>query len=259
MVSPVNGSRLHSVGWLVQNAFARYARLAFPHTQQPYYDEQAAAKDVGMLNTLHLCVESADESHPDLTTDESYTLSIPGPRNEHAPHAAGGTHGGTDGGVIELHAATVYGALHGLETFSQLVRWVPGTGRYVIKSAPWKIDDAPRFPYRGLMIDSARHFLPLPTIRAVLDSMPYAKLNTLHWHMSDHESFPMESKTYPKLWCVRRLFFFFSYSWSRPPQPSCSNYYHRVTKGMVRSRTTNGIRCTTYARQSSTHACEASG
>merc|ERR1719203_259026 len=50
------------------------------------------------------------------------------------------------------------------------------------------------------MIDSARHFQSVKSIHSVLDSMAYAKFNVLHWHIVDSQSFPYESKTYPKLW-----------------------------------------------------------
>merc|ERR1719345_196339 len=50
------------------------------------------------------------------------------------------------------------------------------------------------------MIDTARHFETLASIRTMIDSLTYAKLNVLHWHMSDTQSYPFQSKTYPKLW-----------------------------------------------------------
>ena len=92
------------------------------------------------------------------------------------------------------------GVLRGLETFSQLVLFDFDLGRYLIGNAPWTIEDDARFPHRGLMIDTSRHFQPLAAIRGVIDSLPYTKLNVLHWHMSDSQSFPFESKTRPKLW-----------------------------------------------------------
>ncbi|GAB4836057.1 Beta-hexosaminidase 3 [Ancistrocladus abbreviatus] len=58
----------------------------------------------------------------------------------------------------------------------------------------------PRLPYRGLLIDTSRHYLPLPVIKSVIDSMVYAKLNVLHWHIVDTQSFPLEIPSYPKLW-----------------------------------------------------------
>jgi len=90
--------------------------------------------------------------------------------------------------------------LRGLETFSQLALFDFDLGRYLIGNAPWTIEDDARFPHRGLMIDTSRHFQPLAAIRGVIDSLPYTKLNVLHWHMSDSQSFPFESKTRPKLW-----------------------------------------------------------
>jgi len=94
----------------------------------------------------------------------------------------------------------VYGAMHGLETFSQLVLFDFDTQTYILPEAPWSIDDAPRFPHRGLMIDTARHFLTLRAIKHMIDSLTYAKINVLHWHMSDSQSYPFEVKSHPRLW-----------------------------------------------------------
>ena len=94
----------------------------------------------------------------------------------------------------------MYGALRGLETFSQLVTFDFTSERYVIAGCPWSISDAPRFAHRGLMIDTARHYQPLASIRAIVDSIVYAKLNVLHWHLVDSQSFPFHSETNPKLW-----------------------------------------------------------
>ena len=94
-----------------------------------------------------------------------------------------------------------YGAcVRGLESFSQLVLFDFNSESYGIVAAPWVIHDAPRFPHRGLMVDTSRHFLPVSALREIVHSLPYSKINVLHWHMSDYQSFPMQSKTYPKLW-----------------------------------------------------------
>ena len=102
-------------------------------------------------------------------------------------------------GGATLTAATIWGALHGLETFSQLVSFRRSDKSYVLENAPVQIEDAPRFAYRGVMVDCARHFIPLTYLEAVVDGMAFSKLNVLHLHLSDQESFPMESRRFPQL------------------------------------------------------------
>jgi len=90
--------------------------------------------------------------------------------------------------------------LRALETFAQLVTFNFDTRSSQIEGVPLLINDQPRFAHRGLMVDTARHFLPLAVLRQIVDSLPYAKLNVLHWHMTDSQSFPFQSKSSPKLW-----------------------------------------------------------
>ena len=94
-----------------------------------------------------------------------------------------------------LGASTVEGALHGLETFAQLIE--PGAGGFEV--AAIHIEDHPRFAWRGLMIDCARHWMPLEVIERNLDGMAAVKLNVLHWHLSDDQGFRVESKRFPRL------------------------------------------------------------
>jgi len=61
------------------------------------------------------------------------------------------------------------------------------------------IEDAPRFAWRGLMVDSARHVQSLDTLKAVIDVMAAHKLNTFHWHLVDDQGWRLEIKKYPKL------------------------------------------------------------
>jgi hexosaminidase len=99
-----------------------------------------------------------------------------------------------------LQAPNQWGALRGLETFSQLVWWAGNDvtpNAYNITSLPIFITDAPRFPWRGTLIDTSRHYLSVPTILSVLDAMSYSKMNRLHWHVVDDDSWPLQSVRYP--------------------------------------------------------------
>jgi hexosaminidase len=98
-------------------------------------------------------------------------------------------------GRVKLTAANPLGAMHGLQTFLQLVRITP----HGFTAPAVTIDDKPRFPWRGLMIDSGRHFIPVPVIQRNLDAMEAVKLNVFHWHLSDDQGFRVESKVFPLL------------------------------------------------------------
>ncbi|KAM1028634.1 hypothetical protein EV1_040862 [Malus domestica] len=139
------------------------------------------------ISKLRIVVESADEDLQ-LGVDESYTLFVV--KND----------GKSIVGEATIEANTVYGALRALETFSQLCTFDYGSKSVQVNKAPWYIKDSPRFAYRGLLIDTSRHYLPIEVIKQVIQSMSYAKLNVLHWHVIDRESFPLEVPSYPKLW-----------------------------------------------------------
>ena len=94
-----------------------------------------------------------------------------------------------------LTAATDVGAMHGMETFLQLVTLENDTCTIPAVT----IDDAPRFQWRGFMIDVSRHFEPVAVIKRTLDGMAVAKLNVFHWHLSDDQGFRAESKKFPRL------------------------------------------------------------
>jgi hexosaminidase len=94
-----------------------------------------------------------------------------------------------------LSAPTVIGAIRGLETVLQLVD--ADRRGYFLSGV--KIQDQPRFPWRGLMIDVSRHFEPIEVLKRNLDGMAALKLNVFHWHLSEDQGFRVESKKYPKL------------------------------------------------------------
>lgn len=135
---------------------------------------------VPILKGLELTIVSGQcETTPKLGSNENYFIEI----NDKTDTA-------------QLKANTIWGGLRALETFSQLV-WQGDDNSYFINGT--KIADSPRFSHRGLLLDSARHFIPKSIILRNLDSMQWNKLNVFHWHLSDDQSFPYESRTFPNL------------------------------------------------------------
>jgi hexosaminidase len=126
--------------------------------------------------TLTLSVAGPGGAVQGLDEDESYKLAV------------------TSAGVT-LTAATDVGAMHGLETYLQLVTTQNGACSLPAVA----IDDAPRFAWRGFQLDVVRHFEPISVIERTLDGMAVAKLNVFHWHLSDDQGFRAESKKFPKL------------------------------------------------------------
>lgn len=100
---------------------------------------------------------------------------------------------------ISLSAPSSTGMLYGLMTLSQLIRCDSSATAGVCTVPTVTIQDQPRFRWRGLLLDSARRFIPLADIRRTLDGMAAAKLNVLHWHLTDDQGWRIESKAYPKL------------------------------------------------------------
>ena len=95
----------------------------------------------------------------------------------------------------EIDAATEVGAMHGLETLIQLVQ--PNGASYFIPAVT--INDTPRFRWRGLMVDCARHFEPVAVIKRTIDGMAAVKLNVFHWHLTEDQGFRIQSHVYPAL------------------------------------------------------------
>ncbi|XP_011862032.1 PREDICTED: probable beta-hexosaminidase fdl isoform X3 [Vollenhovia emeryi] len=121
-----------------------------------------------------------------LDTDESYKLEVT-----------------PKGKVLEarITGRSYFGVRHGLETLSQLIWWDEATGKQgalrVLTRA--SIEDKPAFPYRGLLVDTGRQFFPVEELKRVIDGMAATKLNTLHWHLTDSQSFPFDSAQFPEM------------------------------------------------------------
>jgi hexosaminidase len=102
---------------------------------------------------------------------------------------------GADGATIV--ASDDAGLLYGGVTLWQAMTQEPGTG--AVQVAGFTVRDAPRFHWRGLMLDSARHFQSLDYVRSLIDWMAANKLNTFHWHLVDDQGWRIEINKYPKL------------------------------------------------------------
>lgn len=164
------------------------------------------------LNTVTVIIQGEEEVLQ-FGVNESYTLYI-----------------NSSNAVIT--APNQWGAMYGLETFFQLVQLNPvesssstggggvGGGGVVAseggadtladgegpsfsyglaEGVPLTIQDAPFVGWRGLMIDTARHFLSVPLIKRTVDAMAAAKMNDLHWHITDDQSFPVCLESHPEL------------------------------------------------------------
>ena len=112
------------------------------------------------------------------SSDESYTLRINGGDAE------------TDSTFANIRAPHFAGAMQALQTLGQLVAFDPAQGSHVI--AHGIIEDAPAFPHRSILVDTARQFIPVPQLMKTVRAMAMNKMNVLHMHISDTASFPIE-------------------------------------------------------------------
>ncbi|KAJ2834884.1 Glucosamine-6-phosphate isomerase (Glucosamine-6-phosphate deaminase) (GNPDA) (GlcN6P deaminase) [Coemansia furcata] len=177
--SNVQITALSSTSSTLDAAIRRYNEIIEYEAFTPPTDYNKRPPDPeGNLMGLSVSVVNRDETLS-LETDESYTLDIP------------------TNGMAKLKANTIYGAMRGMETYSQLLV-VNGGFRY-IKSTPIHIEDSPAFKHRGLLLDTARNYYPVSDILRTLDAMSFNKMNVFHWHIVDSQSWPVESKTFPDL------------------------------------------------------------
>ncbi|KAJ5085502.1 hypothetical protein N7532_010273 [Penicillium argentinense] len=138
--------------------------------------KRAATKAITGVK-LSVADSQADLQHG---VDESYTLEI----------AEGSDR-------VAIRAQTIWGAMHAFTTLQQLII-SDGQGGLIIEQ-PVKIHDAPLYPYRGIMIDTGRNFISVPKILEQIDGMALSKLNVLHWHLDDAQSWPMQMRSYPEM------------------------------------------------------------
>lgn len=154
----------------LDRAFERFTKRLEARMNGP-----ATTENEGSVEITIRC-DSVSSRFPSMEEDESYRIKIKGDR-------------------IELSAPEERGIFHGLETLFQLLE-KDEEGWYVPEL---EMQDAPRYPWRGLMIDVSRHWIPKSVILRNLDAMAAVKMNVLHLHLTDHQGFRIESKVYPKL------------------------------------------------------------
>jgi len=181
-MEPAGGSFVLDANFTIETQGAANARLA-PFVKS--FLERVSRQTGIVWSTLppapadarRLVIDCAGgPEYPTLGEDESYVLDVSGT----------GAH---------IQAATAEGAIHGLATFAQLIQ--PGADGFAVSGV--HIEDHPRFPWRGLMLDVCRHWMPVEMVKRNLDAMAAVKLNVLHWHLSEDQAFRVESKRYPRL------------------------------------------------------------
>uniref|UniRef100_A0A1D1ZL22 Beta-hexosaminidase n=1 Tax=Anthurium amnicola TaxID=1678845 RepID=A0A1D1ZL22_9ARAE len=163
----------------LRRAVARYARLVLTERHRPLVPRSPQpSPHTPPLRALAVSVTdlSAPLHHG---ADESYSLSIP-------PAGAGD--------VARLAAGTPWGAMRGLETFSQMAWGDPPAVPVGVN-----ISDGPIFPHRGLMLDTSRNYYPVGDILRTIGAMADNKLNVFHWHVTDSHSFPILLPSEPEL------------------------------------------------------------
>ena len=142
-------------------------------------------KNSQTLHSLIIEITSDKSSKLDLDTDESYELSVPSTVDKPL--------------IAHLKASTIFGILHGLNTFAQLLYFSKEEKELFLPFAPHYIKDFPKFAHRGLLLDTSRNYYPVNDLLNMLDVMSWNKFNVFHWHIVDANSWPVKSEVYPEL------------------------------------------------------------
>lgn len=151
----------------------------FPTSTPSASAHQGKRAEAPLLRFVDVVVEDnkADLQHG---VNESYSLAVSEDRDS-----------------IAIKARTVWGVLHAFTTLQQLVISDGDAGLLIEQSVA--IQDEPLYPYRGIMMDTARNFISVPKVLEQLDGMSLSKLNVLHWHLDDAQSWPVQVDAYPEM------------------------------------------------------------
>lgn len=183
-----NDSWPSGVQALIQQANARFlACLMTPPSDAKEYPVNPLAKNLWPIVGVRVSIASP-LAVLEYGVDESYHVEVrPIIDND---------------GMILVNATTIYGLVRAYQTLWQLLDfgWLDGDDPvYLIDNGPIVIQDAPAYPYRGLLLDTSRHYLPLERILDTISTMAMNKLNVLHWHLTDSQSWPYLSRRFPEL------------------------------------------------------------
>ncbi|GER57383.1 beta-hexosaminidase, partial [Striga asiatica] len=158
-------------------AILRYLNLIANEAHRPLIPPALNLTSSSPLKTLKISVSNlaAALAHG---VDESYTLSVP-----------------CTGAPAFLSASTPWGAMRGLETFSQLVYSAPPR----VAACGLRISDAPMFGHRGVLLDTSRNYYAVEDLLRLIRALSMNKMNVFHWHITDSQSFPLVLPSEPRL------------------------------------------------------------
>ncbi|XP_066911880.1 chitooligosaccharidolytic beta-N-acetylglucosaminidase-like isoform X2 [Clytia hemisphaerica] len=176
------------VKWLITNAFIELQNtLDLTLKEQENKNHQGSHQCYRETTDRQINVDiqmTTEEEKLTLDTDEGYRLTM--------------TSTSDDVIQVNIKATNFFGARHALETLSQLSAYDDeSNGLQIISSAD--ITDKPSYPYRGLLLDTSRNYFSVANIKRLIKALSFNKMNTLHWHITDTHSFPIEIKSVPEL------------------------------------------------------------
>ncbi|CAK1601338.1 unnamed protein product [Parnassius mnemosyne] len=145
---------------------------------------ELSAKASGKALTVSLVNEKPDVREFSMGMDESYTLRVAPMSNDRINATITGN--------------TFFGVRHGLETLTQIIVY-DDIRDHLLIARDVNISDKPVYTYRGILLDTARNYFTVDSIKATIDAMAAVKLNTFHWHITDSQSFPFVSERRPNL------------------------------------------------------------
>ncbi|XP_041985086.1 beta-hexosaminidase subunit beta-like [Aricia agestis] len=162
------------------NAIDRYSYVLRTQHRRAGLTRSHPHRDVkyhGTINVLQVKLEAPCEQLPYFGMDESYELNV--------------------SNTSILKSRSLWGIIRGLETVSQLFYVSDDRNEILINKT--QISDFPSYQHRGLLLDTSRHYITVTNIARTIDAMAMNKMNVLHWHIVDDQSFPYQSEKFPEL------------------------------------------------------------